>query len=162
MYNVRRSCFLCVDLYTLQRHTMLQDPQLLTKLTCICTWTSYILSWMQADLCFPLQISPASTSTHLSNDRTFPNFIRTVSSSSEVVDGIIQAMKQYGWSRIALMTQSENIFTFVSYFISDHWSIFSKSIPMDLWLKSYFNRFYWGILHSMEYLQHMYTPSHRV
>ena len=61
-----------------------------------------------------LKISPASTSPHLSNTRTFPNFIRTVSSDAEIVIGIVQAMKQYGWSRIALITQSENIFTFVS------------------------------------------------
>ena len=88
---------------------------------------------MQGDLCFPLQISPASTSTHLSNDRTFPNFIRTVSSSSEVVDGIIQAMKQYGWSRIALMTQSENIFTFVSYLflIIEVYSVFLSQWTCD-------------------------------
>ena len=64
--------------------------------------------------CFPFQISPASTSPRLSNDYTFPHFVRTVSSDAEIVVGIVQAMKQFQWSRIALITQSENIFTFVS------------------------------------------------
>ena len=40
--------------------------------------------------------------------------MRTVPSDAEIVVGITQAMKQFGWSRIALITQSENIFTFVS------------------------------------------------
>ena len=40
--------------------------------------------------------------------------MRTVSSDAEIVAGIIGAMKQFKWSRIALLTQSENIFTFVS------------------------------------------------
>ena len=77
-----------------------------------------------------LKISPASTSPRLSNDRTFPNFIRTVSSDAEIAIGIVQAMKQYGWSRIALITQSENIFTFVSCCRFDQWS---KKIDIVLW-----------------------------
>ena len=44
----------------------------------------------------------------------FPLFLRTVSSEAEIVVGIIQVMKQFDWSRMALITQSENIFTFVS------------------------------------------------
>ena len=37
-----------------------------------------------------------------------------MSSDAEIVDGIILVMKQFQWSRIGLITQSENIFTFVS------------------------------------------------
>ena len=61
-----------------------------------------------------LQISPASSSPRLSNTEVFPYFLRTVSSDAEIVPGIVQAMNQFDWSRIALITQSENIFTFVS------------------------------------------------
>ena len=60
------------------------------------------------------QISPAASSPRLSNTEVFPRFLRTVSSDAEIVVGIVQAMKQFGWSRIAVITQSENIFTFVS------------------------------------------------
>ena len=60
------------------------------------------------------QISAVSTSPRLSNSETFSSFLRTVSSEAEIVAGIVQAMKQFGWSRIAVITQSENIFTFVS------------------------------------------------
>ena len=76
----------------------------------------HIRSVLQAISCIVLvlQISPASTSPRLSSSKVFPNFLRTVSSDAEVVAGIVPAMKQYGWSRIALLTQSENIFTYVS------------------------------------------------
>ena len=37
-----------------------------------------------------------------------------MSSDAEIAIGIVQVMKQFDWSRIALVTQSENIFTFVS------------------------------------------------
>jgi len=37
-----------------------------------------------------------------------------VSSDAEIVEGIVAAMKEFGCSRIALITQSENAFTFVS------------------------------------------------
>jgi len=40
-----------------------------------------------------------------------------VSSDAEIAEGITAAMKEFGWSRIALLTQSENIFTFVSSYI---------------------------------------------
>ena len=61
-----------------------------------------------------------SSSPRLSNTEVFPRFLRTVSSDAEIVVGIIQIMKQFGWSRMALITQSENIFTFVSVHITSH------------------------------------------
>ncbi|XP_065899524.1 gamma-aminobutyric acid type B receptor subunit 2-like [Dysidea avara] len=61
-----------------------------------------------------VQISQASSSPRLSNNETFPLFLRTVSSDAEIVAGIVAAMKEFGWSRVALITQSENIFTFLS------------------------------------------------
>ena len=61
-----------------------------------------------------IQISPTSGSPFLSNTQVFPSFIRTVPSEAEQVIGIVQAMKQFGWSRLGVITQSENLFTFVS------------------------------------------------
>ena len=60
------------------------------------------------------QIAPSSVSPFLSNTQVFPSFLRTVPSGASQVVGIVQAMKQFGWSRIGVITQSENIFTFVS------------------------------------------------
>lgn len=60
------------------------------------------------------QIAPTSTSPRLSNTKIFPRFLRTISSEAEIVVGIIQAMKQFKWSRIAVITQNDNLFTFVS------------------------------------------------
>ena len=60
------------------------------------------------------QISPSSSSPRLSSDKNFPNFLRTISSEAEVNIGIVNVMKQFGWSRIAAITQSDNLFTFVS------------------------------------------------
>ena len=64
-----------------------------------------------------LQISQSSSSPHLSNIRQFPKFLRTVSSDIEIAQGISLLMKHFSWSRVALLTQSENIFTFVSLYI---------------------------------------------
>ena len=62
-----------------------------------------------------LQISASASSPYLSDVATFPLFLRTVSSEGEVAVGIKAAMKEFGWSRIATITQSENLFTFVSF-----------------------------------------------
>ncbi|XP_065899518.1 gamma-aminobutyric acid type B receptor subunit 2-like isoform X2 [Dysidea avara] len=67
-----------------------------------------------------VQISPGSTSPRLSNEKLFPLFLRTVSSDAEIAVGITAAMKRFGWSRVALITQSENIFTFFSTGFKSH------------------------------------------
>ncbi|XP_065899540.1 gamma-aminobutyric acid type B receptor subunit 2-like isoform X3 [Dysidea avara] len=66
------------------------------------------------------KISPASSSPRLSNKKLFPLFLRTVSSDAEVAVGITAVMKKFGWSRVALITQSENIFSFASTEIKSH------------------------------------------
>jgi len=73
-----------------------------------------------------LKISPGSSSPRLSNDKIFPLFLRTVSSDAEIAVGITAAMKKFGWSRVALITQSENIFTFVSYKVLDDYTYAHK------------------------------------
>ncbi|XP_065899528.1 gamma-aminobutyric acid type B receptor subunit 2-like isoform X2 [Dysidea avara] len=67
-----------------------------------------------------VQISPGSTSPRLSNEKLFPLFLGTVSSDADIAVGITAAMKRFGWSRVALITQSENIFTFFSTEFKSH------------------------------------------
>ena len=61
-----------------------------------------------------IQIAPTSGSPFLSNNQVFPSLVRTVPSEATQAIGIVQAMKEFGWSRIGVITQSENVFTFVS------------------------------------------------
>ena len=61
-----------------------------------------------------LQISQSSSSPYLSTVPEFPKFIRTVSSDVEAATGVSNIMKHFSWSRVALLTQSETIFTSVS------------------------------------------------
>ena len=61
-----------------------------------------------------VQISPVSTSPALSDNSTFETFYRVVSSDAAVVEGIVNIALQFNWSRIAVISQQENIFTSVS------------------------------------------------
>ncbi|XP_065899544.1 gamma-aminobutyric acid type B receptor subunit 2-like isoform X2 [Dysidea avara] len=67
-----------------------------------------------------VQISPSASSPRLSSTSPFSRFLRTVSSDREIDYGISRTMRRFGWSRIALLTQSENIFTFFAAALRDH------------------------------------------
>lgn len=68
-----------------------------------------------------VQISPAATSPRLSRELdSFPTFLRTVASDTAMVPGIAAAMINFRWSRIALLTQAENVFTFFSATLREH------------------------------------------
>ena len=43
----------------------------------------------------------------------FSRFLRTVSSDSAILPVVAAVMQNFGWSWIALLTQTENLFTFV-------------------------------------------------
>ena len=60
------------------------------------------------------QISPSSVSPRLSDTKVFPRFLRTVAGEDQIVFALMKLMKQFEWSRIAVITQAENLFTFVS------------------------------------------------
>ena len=60
------------------------------------------------------QISAGASSPKLSDTTEYPTFMRTVSSDTAVVDGIVTMMKQYDWSHVACITQQEFLFTAVS------------------------------------------------
>eukprot|EP00731_Ephydatia_muelleri_P029050 Em0020g694a len=60
-----------------------------------------------------VQISPLSTSPQLEDNVTYPTFLRTVASDSNIVMGITSLMLHFGWSRMAVLVQQEAIFTTV-------------------------------------------------
>ncbi|KAL5473441.1 hypothetical protein EMCRGX_G027926 [Ephydatia muelleri] len=60
-----------------------------------------------------VQISAVSTSPQLEDNVTYPTFLRTVASDSNIVMGITSLMLHFGWSRMAVLVQQEAIFTTV-------------------------------------------------
>ena len=73
--------------------------------------TSPILNPYMPILAFIFQVSPIASSPALSDQTKYPNFARLVTSDVVVADGIMALMKQYGWSRVAAITQQEFLFT---------------------------------------------------
>ena len=59
------------------------------------------------------QISALSTSPQLEDNLTYPTFLRTVASDSNIIVGITSLMLRFGWSRMAVLVQQEAIFTTV-------------------------------------------------
>ncbi|XP_064390853.1 gamma-aminobutyric acid type B receptor subunit 2-like [Halichondria panicea] len=57
------------------------------------------------------QISYASSLSELSNRDSFPNFFRTYPSDTIFTPAIVSLIQEYGWKRIAFITQDENLFT---------------------------------------------------
>ncbi|XP_064390840.1 gamma-aminobutyric acid type B receptor subunit 2-like [Halichondria panicea] len=57
------------------------------------------------------QISYASSLTELSNRERFPNFFRTYPSDTIFTPAIVSLIREYGWKRIAFITQDERLFT---------------------------------------------------
>ena len=56
-----------------------------------------------------------STSPRLSDNKEYPTFLRVVAPDNTINPGIIKLMQHYGWEHIAVITQEEDIFTFVSF-----------------------------------------------
>ncbi len=63
---------------------------------------------------YSIQISYASSLSELSNRDSFPNFFRTYPSDTIFTPAIVSLIQEYGWKRIAFITQDENLFTEVN------------------------------------------------
>ncbi len=63
-----------------------------------------------------LQVSYISSSIELSDRKRFPNFFRTYPSNANFAPAIVTLLQEYGWKRIAFITQEESLFTEVCYY----------------------------------------------
>lgn len=58
-----------------------------------------------------VQVGALSSSPSLSRDETFSTFLRVVSSDVAAAEGVVSLMRQFDWTRVAVVTQQETIFT---------------------------------------------------
>ena len=61
-----------------------------------------------------LQLSCVSSSAALSNRVHFPNYFQLLAPDSELAGGFFAIIKNFGWKRVALIVQEENLLTVVS------------------------------------------------
>ena len=71
----------------------------------MCGPRDIILSW---------QISCVSSSAELENQLKFPRYFQISASERNLVDGFYGIIREYNWTRVAIITQDENLFTTVS------------------------------------------------
>ena len=62
-----------------------------------------------------LQISCVSSSTELRNRVKFPSYFQLLSAEETLAFAYYGVIKEYEWTRVALIVQNENLFTGVSY-----------------------------------------------
>ena len=63
----------------------------------------------------PLQISPASASSTLSDRSRFKKYFRTFPTFEIFAPAVLSLLEHYNWSRIVFLTQNENLFNNVSH-----------------------------------------------
>ena len=84
------------------------------------------------------QVSPTAGSPALSDATKYPNFARLAPSGVVIAYGVVALMKQYGWSRVAAITQQEFLFTKVYTELSnavaqegDDWAVYNAQFATD-------------------------------
>lgn len=60
------------------------------------------------------QVSCASSSTELRNRLRFPSYFQLVSTLEAEAYAYYGVLKEFGWKKVALIVQNENLFTMVS------------------------------------------------
>ena len=62
-----------------------------------------------------LQISCVSSSTELRNRVRFPQYFQLLSTEETLAFAYFGVIQEYGWSKVVLLVQDENLFTVVSH-----------------------------------------------
>ena len=73
-------------------------------------------------------MSYASLSPELVHSDQFPNFFRTVPSAMSLVHIVHAVMDQYGWKRLAVISEEEKLFTLVSQRVNLVWQKEKESV----------------------------------
>ena len=58
-----------------------------------------------------IQISYTSSLTGLSDRERYPNFFQMLPSENDIAQAIVALMQNYGWRRIAILTEDGSLFT---------------------------------------------------
>ena len=60
-----------------------------------------------------MQISCVSSSHELSNRVKFPLYFQVLASEAIIAGGFYGIVREFGWRKVAIITQNENLFTVV-------------------------------------------------
>ena len=61
-----------------------------------------------------IQLSCVSSSAALANRVQYPNYFQLLAPDANLADGFLAIIKQFGWRKVALIVQEENLLTVVS------------------------------------------------
>ena len=61
-----------------------------------------------------MQLSCVSSSAALTNRIRYPSYFQLLSPDADLADGFLAIIKHFGWQRVALIVQEENLLTVVS------------------------------------------------
>lgn len=71
-----------------------------------CAWT-FISVYMQ--------LSCVSSSAALTNRVRFPSYFQLLAPDAYLADGFLAIIKNFGWQRVAIILQDENLWTVVNF-----------------------------------------------
>ena len=62
-----------------------------------------------------MQLSCVSSSSELGDRVKYPNHFQLLAPDADLADGFLAIIKQFGWKKVALIVQEENLLTTVSF-----------------------------------------------
>ena len=65
-----------------------------------------------------MQLSCVSSSAALTNRVRFPSYFQLLAPDAYLADGFLAIIKNFGWQRVAIILQDENLWTVVNFSIS--------------------------------------------
>ena len=68
-----------------------------------------------------LQLSCVSSSAELAKRHRYPNYFQLLAPDDDLADGFLAIIQKFGWTRVAIITQRENLLTAVNatlYFVN--------------------------------------------
>ena len=73
-----------------------------------------------------LQLSCVSSSAQLAKQHRYPNYFQLLAPDDELADAFLAIIQKFGWTRVAIITQRENLLTVVNakvYFINSLYNV---------------------------------------
>ena len=76
-----------------------------------------------------MQLSCVSSSAALANRVKYPDYFQLLAPDAGLANGFLAIVKQFGWKRVALIIQEENLLTVVSLKLTSREKIEGFQIP---------------------------------